>query len=334
MNKPLVLGVDIGGTKVAAGLVDATGKVLKSARVPIIVTGTAEEAMACVHRAIQKVLQPNGGTIVKAIGVSSPGPLDPKMGLVLHAPNLPCWRDFPLRAEIESVYKAPTRLDNDANAAGLAEAVWGAGAGMSSVFYITIGTGIGTAIILNRHVYYGRTGAAAEGGHMTIAHRGEVRCGCGKPGCIEGLAAGPAIASRARQLIKSNPRSGGSIMEAASGNSDRITAEMVVRSAQAGDSVANEVLAEVQEYLAVWIGNMIDLLEPDVIVIGGGVGSQISERFEAIRERSAAWSINSRAREIPFLPATYGVDAGIAGSAALWLCGSGERRPSADASSL
>src|SRR5687768_4237696 len=113
MSDELVLGVDIGGTKVAAGLVDARGKVLQSARVPIKVTGTATEAMDCVHRAINKVLLSSPGTSVTAIGVSSPGPLDPLTGVVLHAPNLPCWRQFPLRAEIEKTYGIPTRLDND-----------------------------------------------------------------------------------------------------------------------------------------------------------------------------------------------------------------------------
>src|SRR4030095_6818000 len=99
---------------------------------------------------------------------SSRAPLHPKTDMVLQAPSLPCWRQFPLRGEIEATYGIPTRLDNDANAAGLAEAVWGAGVGCSSVLYITIGTGIGTAIIIDKHVYYGRTGAAAEGGHMTL----------------------------------------------------------------------------------------------------------------------------------------------------------------------
>ncbi len=318
MSDELVLGVDIGGTKVAAGLVDRAGKVVKSARVPITVTGTAAEAMECVHRAIRKVLQSDGAHPVTAIGVSSPGPLDPQAGMILQAPNLPCWRQFPLRSEIEATYGMPTRLDNDANAAGLAEAVWGAGMGCRSVLYITIGTGIGTAIILDKRVYYGRTGAAAEGGHMTIDYGGEIRCGCGKRGCIEGLAAGPAIAALAKRKVETAPERGKAILRIA-GSLEQISAEAVVKAASEQDFLAREVLAEVSEYLSVWLGNMIDVLEPDVIVMGGGVGSRITEWFEHIRDRTAAWSVNSRAREISIVPAKYGVDAGIAGSAALWL---------------
>jgi glucokinase len=317
MSEDLVLGVDIGGTKVAAGLVDRTGRVVKTARVPMKVSGSAAEAMDCVHRAIKEVFRSDGLHPVSAIGVSSPGPLDPKTGMVLQAPNLPCWREFPLRGEIEATYGIPTRLDNDANAAGLAEAVWGAGVGCASVLYITIGTGIGTAIILDKHVYYGRTGAAAEGGHMTIDYTGTVRCGCGKRGCIEGLASGPAIAALTKQKIQAAPERGKSILTHT--GAGELSTEVVVKAAREGDPLAGEVLKEVSEYLSVWIGNMIDLLEPDVIVVGGGVGARITDWFEHLRERSAAWSINSRAHEIPIVPAKYGVDAGIAGSAALWL---------------
>lgn len=318
MSEDLVLGVDIGGTKVAAGLVDRAGKVVKTARVPMKVTGTATEAMDCVHRAIRDVFHSDGRHLVSAIGVSSPGPLDPKTGMVLQAPNLPCWREFPLRGEIEATYGIPTRLDNDANAGGLAEAVWGAGVGYSSVLYVTVGTGIGTAIILDKHVYYGRTGAAAEGGHMTIDYTGAVRCGCGKRGCIEGLASGPAIAALTRRKIQESPERGRPLL-ALAGDPSEITTEIVVKAARENDELAREILLEVTENLSVWIGNMIDLLEPDVIVVGGGVGARITDWLEHLRERSAAWSINTRAREIPIVPAKYGVDSGIAGSAALWL---------------
>src|SRR5262249_33308226 len=149
---------------------------------PMHATGSAAEAMDCVYQAIDKglALSPEK---VAAIGLSSPGPLDPHTGIVLHTPNLPVWINFPLRKNVEERYDLPVRFDNDANAAGLAEATWGAGAGHSSVFYVTIGTGVGTAIILDGNVLYGRTGTAAEGGHMTIDYNAPVGCGCGKRGC-------------------------------------------------------------------------------------------------------------------------------------------------------
>jgi glucokinase len=319
VSEKFVLGVDIGGTKVAAGLVNAAGEIVAKARVPMDATGTAAQAMDCVHQAIDKVLAGAAPGSVGAIGVSSPGPLDPHSGIVLHTPNLPCWIDFPLRREIEQRYGLPVRLDNDANAAGLAEATWGAGAGHNSVFYVTIGTGVGTAIILDGRVLYGRTGTAAEGGHMTIDFRAPVRCGCGKRGCLESMASGPAMALRAQEKVLADGASGATMLKLAGGEVKRINAEVVVKAWQAKDPLAHQVMQETVDLLTIWLGNVVDLLEPEVIVIGGGLGSRIPEWYEPIRKALPQWSINSRANEIPILPAKYGADAGIAGSAALWL---------------
>ena len=209
VSDKFVLGVDIGGTKVAAGLVNAAGQVVSKTRVPMNASGSASQAMDCVHQAIAKAMAVSAPANITSIGVSSPAPLDPHSGVVLHTPNLPCWVNFPLRGEIEQRYGLPVRLDNDANAAGLSEATWGAGSGHNSVFYVTIGTGVGTAIILNGSVLYGRTGTAAEGGHMTIDFRAPVRCGCGKHGCLESMASGPAMALRAREMVAGDGASGG-----------------------------------------------------------------------------------------------------------------------------
>jgi glucokinase len=313
----LILAVDIGGTKVAAGLVDDAGKFLRTHRVPMHARGTAAEAMECVHQAIAPLLsEPEG---ITAIGISSPGPLDPEGGMVLDAPNLPCWKNFPLLAEVRKRYHLPSKLDNDANAAGLAEALWGAAKGFRYVLYITIGTGIGTAIVLDRNIYYGRTGAAAEGGHMTIDYRGEIACGCGKPGCIESLAAGPALARAAQKLVADDPKAGASLLKLADGKVTSVTGETVIRAAQAGDPLAVGLLGETVTYLGVWIGNMIDLMEPDVIVMGGGMGAALKPWLGDIQTASSRWTINRRASEIPLVAAHYGADAGLAGSAALWL---------------
>jgi glucokinase len=237
-------------------------------------------------------------------------------GIVLQTPNLPCWRNFPLGDRILHTYGLRTHIDNDANAAGLAEALWGAGRGHASVFYATIGTGIGTAIVLNQRIYYGRTGEAAEGGHMSIDFRGPCHCGCGKRGCLEGLASGPAIARRTRERIASGA-DGTAILAAAGGDVSAVTAKAVESAFRAGDSLAIEVMRETADLLAVWMGNIIDLLEPDIIVVGGGVGKLVSEWFDHIRRQLPSWCINTRCQEIPIVCAHYGVDAGIAGAAAL-----------------
>jgi glucokinase len=314
-----VLGVDIGGTKVAAGLVSSDGAVLFKTRVPMVPAGDAAAAFAAVKGAIDAVLQANPGAELKGIGICSPGPLDPRTGVVINPPNLPCWRNFPLAAEVERAFGVRARVDNDANAAGLAEAIWGAARGYQNIFYATIGTGIGTGIVFGERIYHGRTGSAAEGGHVSIDYRGP-QCACGKRGCIEVLCSGPAIAQRARgKLLEGTAPS--VLRELPEGNLAELSAEQVGEAFRAGDVLAAETLRETADLLTVWLGSVIDLLEPDVIVIGGGAGELMSEFFDRIQGQLPRWSINQRCSEIPLLKARYGADAGIAGAAALCRAG-------------
>jgi glucokinase len=314
----LTIGIDIGGTKVAAGLVDSKGKVLFKTRVPMVATGDAVAGFAAVKNAIDAVLntQPRSRKDLAGIGICSPGPLDPWTGVVINPPNLPCWRNFPLAAEVERAFGVVAHVDNDANAAALAESIWGTGVGYQNVFYATVGTGIGTGIIFRQRIYYGRTGSAAEGGHVSIDYQGP-KCGCGKRGCIEALASGPALARRARQRLAGGQASDSKILTFAGGNSEAITSEIIVEAHRAGDPLAKELLKETADYLAMWLGNVIDLLEPDVILIGGGMSGWIESWFEHIRGLLPACSINQRCQEIPLKRAAYGEDSGIAGAAAL-----------------
>ncbi|HSE49633.1 MAG TPA: ROK family protein [Terriglobales bacterium] len=318
MGAKHVLGIDIGGTKVAAGLVNGSGEIVSIARAPMNANGSAEDAMRSVQEAIAGVFPDAKGREVFGVGVASPGPLDPICGLVLHSPNLACWRDFPLTSSVQAICGIPTRLDNDANAGGLAEALWGAGAGYRHVFYITIGTGIGTALVYDGHLYHGRTGNAPEGGHQTIDIHAPVRCGCGKRGCIEGLASGPAIAEQARALAVEDPSAARALLAAAGNRPDGITPEVLFRCWHAGDPFSTRLVDGTVELLAVWLGNLIDLFEPDIFIVGGGVGMGLQPAYDRLRTAAARWSLNGRAAEIPMAPARYGVDAGIAGSAALW----------------
>jgi glucokinase len=215
---------------------------------------------------------------------------------------------------VAQIYRVPVKVDNDANAAGLAETLWGSGRGYHNVFYVCLGTGIGTAILIDGRIYHGRTGAAAEGGHMSIDYKGR-RCGCGKPGCIEVLASGPAIARRAR--VKLENGRGSSLLDLAGGKLERVTSRMVGEAAAAGDAAAGEVLQETVELLSFWFGNIVDLLEPDVMIVGGGVASMLQPYFGEIRDRLPGCCVNRRCQEIPLVSARYGEDAGIAGGAAL-----------------
>jgi glucokinase len=318
VSDPCFIGVDVGGTKVAAGLVDSLGEITYQTRTPMVATDAAA-SLAAVTAAIDSVsatakLNKESKRLISGIGICAPGPLCPRTGVVINPPNLPGWRNFPLADLISKSHRLPVRVDNDGNAAALAEALWGAGRGYRNIFCATIGTGIGTGIVFDGRIYHGRTGAAAEGGHMTIDYRGP-RCGCGKLGCIEALASGPAIARRAAEKIAAGR--GSSILEQAGGRIDRITSEMVGRAYLAGDLLAKEVLQETTMFLAVWLGNIVDLLEPDVMIIGGGAASMLQRFFGEIRDRLPSWCVNSHCQEVPLVTAHYGADAGIAGGAAL-----------------
>jgi glucokinase len=314
----LIIGVDIGGTKVAAGLVDPSGEIRRQIRKPMVSDQDAAAGLAAVCRGIDALLEGERKDLAKirGIGICAPGPLDPATGTVINPPNVTCWRNFPLSQEVEKIYGVKVTIDNDANAAALAEARWGAGRGFRQIFYATVGTGIGTGIVFDGSIYHGRTGAAGEGGHNTIDFRGP-RCGCGKPGCIEAFAGGPAIARRARAKLVERSVDGAALLELAGGEIEKVTTEMVGRASATGDLVAKETMDETVEFLSIWLGNMIDLLDPDVIIIGGGVSGMLSSFFVDIRQRLPKWCINSRSQEIPLLKARYGADAGIAGGAAL-----------------
>jgi glucokinase len=284
----------------------------------MVSNGTAAEGLAAVTQAIETASQAmrrvGSSPTIHGVGICSPGPLDPRTGVVINPPNLPCWRNFPLADEVAKTFRVPVKVDNDANAAGLAETLWGAGQGYQNVFYATFGTGVGTAFLIDGKIYHGRTGAAAEGGHMSIDYQG-AQCGCGKRGCIEAYASGPAIARRARTKLESGRSS--SMLDFASGKPEQVTGKIVGQALAAGDVLAREVIDEVVDLLAHWFGNIVDLLEPDVMVVGGGASLMLIPYFGEIQKRLPRCSVNQRCREIPLVPARYGEDAGIAGGAAL-----------------
>lgn len=312
------VGVDIGGTKVAAGLVDSQGRIGYRTKAPMAAAGSADEGLRSVQTAIENVVAHarEKNTVVGGIGVCAPGPLDPRTGIVLNPPNVPCWRNFPLADALRKSFGLTVRVDNDANAAALAETIWGAASGYKYVFYATLGTGIGSGIVLDGSIYYGRTGSAAEAGHMSIDYRGPL-CACGKRGCIEAICSGPAVARRAREHIRQTGYTGP--LAQTPGGVDGITAEKVGAAYVQGDSLAAEVLAETASLLAVWLGNIVDLLDPDVIVLGGGVSELMEPWIQEISQQVRKWSINPRAAEVPILRSMYGAESGIAGGAAIAL---------------
>jgi glucokinase len=316
-SRKWVLGVDIGGTKVAAGLVNSDGKILRAARSHMIARGNAEQGFRAVQNAIDAVMTQAPEKTVGAIGVCSPGWVDSTRGVLLAAANLPCWRSFPLAHKIETHYALPTKLANDANAAALAEARWGAGKRYDSVFYVSLGTGIGTALVLQGEIYQGRAGGAGEGGHMTINFRGPL-CGCGKRGCIEMYASGTAIANHARSLLRHRGSGRPRMLKMAGGDVSGITTEIVSKAASSGDLLAKKILEEAAEHLAIWLGGMIDLLEPEAIILGGGLGRMMTSFRSHIRRKLDNWTVNPHWRGVRIVSAQYGPESALVGAAAQW----------------
>ncbi|MFZ0922445.1 MAG: ROK family protein, partial [Candidatus Acidiferrales bacterium] len=317
-TKGVILAVDIGGTKVAAGLVTSTGEILATARTRMVANKSAAEGLAAVQEAIDSVLKSRRARKARAIGVSVPGWVDSRTGTVLDAANLSCWKNFHLAAEIKKHYGLPVRVANDAKAAALAEAAWGAGRDYRNVFYATLGTGLGTGLVIDGRIYSGRRGAAGEGGHTTIDFRGPL-CGCGKRGCAETYISGPATARNARERIGSESGDGSLMLKLAGGDAANVTAETVAKAAAAGDKLAKEVLAEMAEHLAIWLGNITDLLEPGVIVIGGGLADLAMSLLPDIRRHLDRWACSPEHQQTPIVKAFYGAESALVGAGALWL---------------
>jgi len=280
-----------------------------------------ETSLGQIRGLIANLVKHAGGRDrVLGIGICAPGPLNPKTGLVINPPNLPGWRNVQLSRLIEKEFKIPTKVENDANAAGLAEVLFGAAAGYRDIFYVTVSTGIGTGIIINKKIYHGKNGVAGEGGHVSIDYRSPYRCGCGTQGCIEALAAGPGMARRARVRLEQEHSAPSRLRELTQSHLSRITPKMIEEAARAGDRVAKEILDETGFYLGVWLAGMITLFDPEAIVIGGGVAKIGKPLFDKIRETIPHYTINRLfAQKTPLLAAKLQTNVGVFGAASLFL---------------
>ena len=319
----LTIGIDIGGTKVAGGLVTQKGRLIKAIVVPTRAKEGVKMSFGQVHRLIERLIQNAGGKRhILGIGLCCPGAIDPEARTVINAPNLPGWENLRIGEDIERSYALPARVENDANAAGLAEVLFGAGAGYRHVFYATVSTGIGTGIVIDRKIYHGARGVAGEGGHVSIDCKSPYRCSCGSFGCVEALAAGPAIARRARVRLEQDYEAPSLLRSMTKGQLRLITPQMIEKAARRRDRIAQSIVDETGFYLGVWLGGMINLLDPDAIVIGGGVAQIGKPLFDKIRQAIPHYTLNpSMAAKVPLLAAKLRQNVGVYGAASLFLPG-------------
>jgi glucokinase len=263
----LTIGVDVGGTKVAAGVVDEQGRLLATALRP---TPSADQRET--ETVIVDVIRELGvDHAVDAVGIGAAGFVDERRSTVLFAPNL-AWRDEPLREAIERATRLPVVVENDANAAAWAEVRFGAGRGENHVVIVTVGTGIGGGIVLDGRLLRGRYGIAAEIGHINLVPNGR-RCGCGLEGCWEQYASGRALLSEAQELASVSPAVSGRLLELAGGQPEAITGQMVTEAARAGDVTALRCFDDLGIWLGRGIAQLAAILDPAVFVIAGGVST-------------------------------------------------------------
>jgi glucokinase len=317
----LIVGVDVGGTKVAGGLVTLKGHLVKSLVVPTHAEKGFKASYSQIVRLTERLTKLAGGSEnLAGIGVCAPGPLNPKTGVIINPPNLPGWRNIRLARLLERHFHLPARVENDANAGGLAEVLFGAAVGYRDVFYVTISTGIGTGVIINKKIYHGKNGVAGEGGHVSIDFNSPYRCGCGTLGCIEALAAGPAMARRACVALEQEHSLPSLLRELSGGDLRKITPVMIQEAACRGDGLAKSIIDDTGFYLGVWLGGMISLFDPEAIVIGGGVARVGKPLFDRIRQTIPNYTINRRfVEKLPILPAKLQTNVGVYGAASVFL---------------
>jgi len=314
MSADLFVGIDLGGTKISTALVDVTGRIVSQ---DYRETRAAEGPAAVIERMVEaavRVMAGVGSTQVRAVGVGAPGPIDIRTGLVVAPPNLSGWTNVPLGQQIADALKIATFLENDANAAALGEFRFGAGRGTRHMVYVTVSTGIGGGFILDGKLYSGATGGAAEVGHMTILPRGP-RCGCGRRGCLEALASGTAIAREGRELVVWGIPT--RIAELAGGDPARVSAKLVAQAAAEGDTEAQEIIDEAMMYLGLGMANLVNLLNPEVLVIGGGLTNMGEALFSPVRCIVRQRAFRTAADAVRIVRAELGDDAGVLGAAAV-----------------
>jgi glucokinase len=306
------IGVDVGGTKVAAGVVDEQGRVLARTRrpTPSASPGDVEDVIAhCVAELRE-------GHEIEAVGVGAAGFIDADRSRVLVAPNL-SWVDEPLRDAVCARVGLPVVVENDANAAAWAEYRFGAGQGVEHLVLVTVGTGIGGGIVLGGSLYRGRFGIGAEFGHMQVVAAGR-RCGCGQHGCWEQYCSGRALLHEAREIADVQPGYGKRLLELGDGRPEGIEAREVTEAAREGDPAALDCFEEIGAWLGQGLADLAAVLDPEAFVIGGGVADAGELLLAPARRVFAERLTGTRARpHAEIRLAQLGNEAGLVGAADL-----------------
>ena len=312
VDKPVMLGVDLGGTKVNVGLVDRGGRVLFSHKSLIHASKKPEKVLVDVHRAIDSCCS-RAGQEAEAVGVGVAGQVDQR-GFVRGSQNLG-WQNVPIKRKLEKMVGLPVAVTNDVNAATLGEWRYGSGRGVDDLAVLFVGTGIGGGIITGGKLLTGCSNSGGELGHITVVYDGR-QCHCPNRGCLEAYAGGWAIAELAQQAVRAAPKRGQRLVSLA-GTVEEITAATVCRAYREGDMLAQRLVEETGRYLAAGVVSIVNAFNPCVMVLGGGVIEGIPELIQTVSDVVPAMALEASVEEPKIVKASLGADAGVIGAAVL-----------------
>ncbi len=307
----MYIGIDLGGTNIAAGLVNDEGKIIYSSSVPTLAPRPYQEIVKDMVSLCEKLTADAGMAMsdVKSIGIGSPGSIDYSTGSVIYANNLG-FDHAPIREEINKYYNIPVVLENDANAAAYGEYI-ATGADAKVFLAVTLGTGVGGGIIINGNIFTGSNGVGGEIGHFTLVHDGEP-CSCGKVGCWESYASVTALINQTRNAIKNNPDS---MMKEIAEKTGKVNGRTAFDAAKKGDAAAQAVVDQYIKYVADGVVSMINIFQPEKVVIGGGISREGDYLLNPIREYAVKYDYNKHLKKADIQIATLFNDAGIIGAA-------------------
>jgi glucokinase-like ROK family protein len=290
-----VVGIDMGASHLSIIVTDFAAQVIDEVEVPFNIADGPEACLKQANTLLEELLKKNELEInrLSAIGIGVPGPIASEAGTVFAPPIMPGWDGYPIQASLEEKWNLPVSLNNDAELGALGEWAYGAGRGEDFLAYIKVGTGVGSGILLNGQIYRGATGSAGEIGHLTIEENGPL-CTCGNAGCLEALAGGRAIALQAREAIRKGQRT----LLSSMGPVEAITARDVASAARRGDLVAQQIISRAGSYLGIAIAGMVNLFNPRMLVVGGGVAQVGDLLLQPIRDTIARRSLQASARTV------------------------------------
>jgi len=321
--KTYVVGVDLGGTKILAAVVDPKGTILGEAKQPTMPASGAEEIVDRMVKTVGQAIKEAGVPTkrVLAVGVGAPAPVDTQTGFVFHAPNIPMLRDFPLGESLGAALGKPVFVDNDVNVGTVGEHALGAGQGTHDMVGIFVGTGVGGGVIVGGRLRRGYRNSAGEVGHMVVGFQrqpNEPICGCGRPGCLEAYASRTAIERDIEAAIAAGRETiVAQLMDKR--DKERITSGVLADALEKGDALIVEIMERVTIYLSVLVASIVNFFDPEMIVFGGGVTEALGERLlEPIRREAPKWYIKEAdAEKMRIVAAQLGDYAGVLGAATI-----------------